>query len=54
VVDGEKKEVSVGDVIKMRAGCRHTVIALTELKMVEVQLGRDISVHDKIKYELEP
>ncbi len=54
VVDGEKKEVSVGDVIKMRAGSRHTVIALTELKMVEVQLGRDISVHDKIKYELEP
>ena len=54
VVDGEKKEVSVGDVIKMRAGCRHTVIALTELKMVEVQLGRDISVHDKIKYDLEP
>ena len=54
VVDGEKKEVSVGDVIKMQAGSRHTVIALTELKMVEVQLGRDISVHDKIKYDLEP
>ena len=54
VVDGEKQEVTVGDVIKMRAGSRHTVIALTELKMVEVQLGRDISVHDKIKYELEP
>lgn len=53
VVDGEKQEVSVGDVIKMRAGSRHTVIALTELKMVEVQLGRDISVHDKRKYDLE-
>ena len=53
VVDGEKQEVTVGDVIKMRAGSRHTVIALTELKMVEVQLGRDISVHDKRKYDLE-
>ena len=53
MVDGEKQEVSVGDVIKMRAGSRHTVIALTELKMVEVQLGRDISVHDKRKYDLE-
>ena len=52
VVDGEKQEVTVGDVIKMRAGSRHTVIALTELKMVEVQLGRDISVHDKRKYDL--
>lgn len=37
----------------MKAGCRHTVIADTELQMIEVQLGHDITVHDKKKYELE-
>jgi mannose-1-phosphate guanylyltransferase len=37
----------------MSAGCRHTVIAKTELKLIEVQLGREISVTDKIKYKLE-
>ena len=42
-----------GDVITLEAGCKHTVIAETELKIIEVQLGREISVHDKQKHELE-
>lgn len=52
IVDGMEQPVQAGDVITMQAGCRHTVIADTELKIMEVQLGRDISVHDKQKYEL--
>lgn len=51
-VDGMEQEVHVGDVITMEAGCRHTILAETELKMVEVQLGQEISVHDKQKYPL--
>ena len=53
IVDGMEQEVSAGDVITMQAGCRHTVIADTELKLIEVQLGKEISVHDKQKYALE-
>lgn len=53
IVDGMEQSVKIGDVITMSAGCRHTVIAETELKMIEVQLGEDINVHDKQKYELE-
>ena len=53
IVDGMEQEVKAGDVITMQSGCRHTVIAESELKLVEVQLGREISVHDKQKYELE-
>ena len=53
IVDGMEQEVKAGDVITMQAGCRHTIIAESELKLVEVQLGREISVHDKQKYELE-
>lgn len=53
IVDGMEQEVKEGDVITMQAGCRHTIIAESELKLVEVQLGREISVHDKQKYELE-
>lgn len=51
VVDGMEQPVKVGDVVTMQAGCRHTVIADTELKLIEVQLGKEISVHDKQKYE---
>lgn len=53
VVDGVEKKVKTGDVITMPAGCRHTVFADTELQLIEVQLGKEISVHDKQKYELE-
>ena len=52
IVDGVEKEVKVGDVITMSVGCKHTVIAKTELQLIEVQLGRDISVTDKTKYEM--
>lgn len=53
IVDGMQQNVKTGDVIAMSAGCRHTVIAQSELKLIEVQLGEDISVHDKQKFELE-
>ncbi|MCI9009111.1 MAG: cupin domain-containing protein [Lachnospiraceae bacterium] len=53
IVDGMEQPVKAGDVVTMQAGCRHTLIADTELKVIEVQLGREISVHDKRKYELE-
>ena len=47
VVDGMEQKVAPGDVITMQAGCRHTVFADTELKLIEVQLGRNIYVGDK-------
>ncbi len=53
VVDGMKQDVTVGDVITMQAGCRHTVFAKDTLKIIEVQLGKEISVYDKQKFELE-
>ena len=52
VIDGAECSVKAGDVLEMSAGTKHTVTAITTLEMIEVQLGRDISVHDKIKYEL--
>ena len=53
IVDGMEQPVKAGDVVTMQAGCRHTIIAGSELKLVEVQLGKEISVHDKQKYVLE-
>jgi mannose-1-phosphate guanylyltransferase len=53
IVDGMEQEVHPGDVVAMQAGCRHTVLAETELKLIEVQLGGEINVHDKQKFPLE-
>jgi mannose-1-phosphate guanylyltransferase len=52
IVDGMEQKVHAGDVITMQAGCRHMILADTELRVIEVQLGRDISVHDKKKFAL--
>lgn len=52
IVDGMEQPVKPGDVITMAAGCKHTVIAGERgLQLIEVQLGAEISVRDKKKYE---
>lgn len=53
IVDGYKQSIKAGDVITMNAGCRHTVFAESELKLIEVQLGKEITAQDKTKYDLE-
>lgn len=52
-VDGMEQILRIGDVITIAAGCKHTVEALTVLDIVEVQLGDEISVSDKVKVSLE-
>lgn len=51
-VDGMKNEVSVGDVITIQAGCRHTIEAVTRLSLIEVQIGKEIRADDKQVYRL--
>ncbi len=52
IVDGMEQKVKTGNVITMLAGCPHTIIAKTQLILIEVQLGEAISVYDKQKLEL--
>ena len=53
VVDGMEQPVRPGDVVTMAAGCKHTIFAGDEgLQLIEIQLGDDINVADKHKYEL--
>ncbi len=51
IIDEVRQPVKPGDKISLPAGCRHTIIANAELKMIEVQIGKDINVRDKIKYK---
>lgn len=52
IVDGEERHVEPGDVIRMPAGAAHTILAETKLHVIEVQIGEEISVHDKRKFEM--
>jgi len=49
IVDDEKQNVKPGDVIHLPRGSKHTILADTQLTIIEVQVGKEISVHDKIK-----
>lgn len=52
ILDGRELAVKPGDVLQMAAGCRHTILADSELKLIEVQVGPDINIKDKEKHEL--
>lgn len=53
LIDDETISVRPGDVLTMKAGQKHKVEAETELKIIEVQIGDEISVHDKVKYKID-
>lgn len=53
VIDGMEKIHRIGDVITLAAGCKHTIEALSNLDIIEVQLGETISVAVKYKSSLE-
>ena len=48
--DDEEKKVSSGDIISIKQGMKHMLIAETNMSIVEVQMGKEISVDDKQKY----
>lgn len=52
-VNGRNFELHAGDTIKLPVGCKHTIYAQTDLELVEIQSGENISVTDKIKYNQE-
>lgn len=52
IVDGMEQVVRPGDVVTIAAGCKHTLIADTDLNAIEVQVGQDISQGDKTVWNL--
>ena len=50
IIDGTEKILQKGDVITIEEGCRHMIEAITALDIIEVQLGNEIYVGDKVKF----
>lgn len=48
-IDEKQKKVFSGDIVQIPAGTKHKIKAITELKVIEVQIGNEISVFDKKK-----
>lgn len=52
VIDDEEINLHKGDVISIKAGVKHMIFAETNLNIIEVQIGEDISATDKEKFEM--
>ena len=52
ILDEKRSNVKQGDIITMKAGCKHAITAGTELKLIEIQLGDDTEADDKKEYDL--
>lgn len=48
IVDGMEQTVRRGDVVTIAAGCKHMIIADTDLSLIEVQVGDELTLKDKI------
>ena len=46
ILDGEVKEVSRGDVAVIKAGVKHAIKGITELHIIEVQIGDELTEED--------
>ena len=47
IVDGAEETMGPGDMIRLPAGCKHTLIADTDMNVIEVQVGEEITQADK-------
>lgn len=53
VVDGVEQIVHQGEVVSVAAGCKHILIAETDMSLIEVQVGEEISQSDKQVFDFE-
>ncbi len=52
-MDGMNSSVKAGDVFTIDIGKKHTIQALTDLELIEVQLGKELEENDIIRFEEE-
>ena len=51
LLEGTRFKVSKGDTIKIPKKVKHTIKALESLEVIEVQIGKDITIADKIIWQ---
>ena len=53
LLDGKEMSVKPGDIVELPIGSRHKVKAISDMTLIEVQMGESISKTDKVKWEEE-
>ncbi len=50
IVDGMEQTVRPGDVVTIAAGCKHMIVADTDLSLIEVQVGDELTLRNTASY----
>lgn len=53
ILDGDLKQINQGDTISIPSGGKHSVRAITELEIIEVQMGSELVEEDIVRIEME-
>lgn len=53
LLDGHTRNVKRGDVAYITAGMKHALCAVTDLHMIEVQIGSELEEEDIIHYAMD-
>jgi mannose-1-phosphate guanylyltransferase len=51
VLNGERKQVSRGDVVRIEKGCLHALLSVTDIQLIEVQIGTELSEADIERFD---
>lgn len=53
LLDGHTRNIGRGDVVYITAGMKHALCAVSDLHMIEVQIGTELNEEDIIRYSME-
>lgn len=51
VIDGHRKQVGRKDVVQIEKGCLHALLAITDIQMIEVQIGTNLTEADIERFD---
>lgn len=51
IIDGKRKKITSGDIVKVKRGQKHSIKALTDLEIIEIQSGQKTVESDIVRLE---
>lgn len=51
VLNGQRKRVGRGDVVQIEKGCLHAILAITDIQLIEVQIGTELTETDIERFD---
>lgn len=51
VIDGHRKQVGRKDIVQIEKGCLHALLAITDIQMIEVQIGTELTEADIERFD---